>query len=194
MPTSLLRSAVARILPAELWMPPSYQVNDTLISGLSYCAIGVELQSVTTSLASTAWPTSNRAIAFPFSIAERFVVKKVWWMNGTTATTNNADVGVYTEGGALLVSGGGTLIAGANILQEADVTDTLLRPGRYWCAYCQNGTTATPTCVGGSLATLRAVGLAQMASAYPLPATFVPAAMQTGIMPYFGIADRAQAA
>ena len=30
------------------------------------------------------------------------------------------------------------------LLQEKDCTDTLFQPGRYWCAYVQGGTTATP--------------------------------------------------
>lgn len=140
--------------------------------------------------ASSTYPAANRALAFPFVIAHPFLVRKVFWLNGTTATTDSADVGVYTEAGALLVSGGGTAISGASGTQEVNVTDTLLRPGRYWCAYAQNGVTATPIMSATVAGLLRAVGCAQMATAYVLPATFTPAAVASANFPVFGIASR----
>jgi hypothetical protein len=194
-PSSVPRHAVARMPLPQLAFPPSYRPNLPAISPMSMQAIGLSLSNMaTSSWASAAYPAANRALAFPFEIADPFLVRKVWWVNGTTATTNSADVGVYTEAGALLVSGGGTAIAGASTLQEADVTDTLLVPGRYWCAYAQNGTTATPLAVNSAAANLRAMGCAQMASAYPLPATLVPAANASAYLPFFGIANRMQVA
>lgn len=154
-------------------------------------AIGLDASAFT----SASYPAANRAIAVPLVLAHPFLVQKVFWVNGTTATTDSADVGVYTEAGGLLVSGGGTAISGASSMQEADVTDTLLRPGRYWIAYAQNGTTATPFAQSYTAAgVLRCTGAAQMDTAYVLPSTFTPAAVTGTVLPLFGIAARTLAA
>lgn len=196
MPSSVIRRVTLRVPPAAIpGLPQSYRPNDVLISPLSWCAVGDELTGAGASnFASATYPSANRALAYPFEIADYLTVVKVWWLNGTTATTDSADVAVYDEGGARLVSGGGTAIATANVVQEVDVTDTLLPPGRYWCAYAQNGVTATPSMSAAAAALTRAMGYAQMASAYVLPATFTPAAVAAANVPYCGIAGRTQVA
>jgi hypothetical protein len=166
--------------------------NDHVIHTGSWCCIGEDYMGLTNGspFVSQTYSSASRAMAVPFEIAFPFLVRKVFWMNGTTATTDSCDVGVYTEAGARLVSGGGTAISGANATQEVDVTDTLLRPGRYWLAYSQNGVTATPIASAIGAIFFRAAGGAQMAAAYVLPATFTPAAAVSGIMPLCGIASR----
>jgi len=165
--------------------------NEHIITPLSYCANGVDMAGmVTPNYASATYPSSNLALACPFEIAGSFLVRKVFWFNGTTVGTNNVDVGVYDESGTRLVSGGGTLSAGASGTQEVDVTDTLLKAGRYWLAYVQNGTTLTPIMSASGIALLRSMGCAQMATAYPLPTTFVPAAIANANFPLMGIASR----
>jgi hypothetical protein len=166
--------------------------NDHIIHTTSWCAIGEDFMGLQngTPYASSTYPAASRAQAVPFEIAFPFLVRKVFWMNGTTATTDSIDVGVYTEAGTRLVSGGGTAVSGANATQEVDVTDTLLHPGRYWLAYAQNGVTATPMAVVSGAALFRAAGGAQMASAYVLPTTFTPAGAASGVMPLCGIASR----
>lgn len=176
--------------------PPSYRPDDVMIHTLSWCALGTELNSTGASnFASGAYPATNRALGFMFSLADYFLVQKVFWVNGTTATTDNADVAVYTEDGATrLVAAGSTLIATANVVQEVDVTDTLLAPGRYWCVYNQNGTTATPMRAIPGISILRACGAAQFAGAVPLGSAFTPAAIAATAIPLFGIAQRTQVA
>lgn len=169
--------------------------NDPLIATWSWCCVGQLFHSTAASnTTSITYPGASRALAVPFEIAYPFLVRKVFWLNGTTASTDSADVGVYTEAGARLVSGGGTAISGTNSMQEVDVTDTLLRPGRYWLAYAQNGVTATPYGFSTTAAVWRACGAAQMASAYVLPSTFTPAAVAGTTIPLFGIAARTLAA
>lgn len=196
MPTDQFRRTRIGLPDLGTASPPSYRPPDVLISPLSWCALGEDMTGTIGPLvASNTYPASNRVLAYPFELADYFLVQKVWWGNGTTATTNNADVGVYTEAGTtLLVSGGSTLIATANVVQEVDVTDTLLAPGRYWCAYAQNGTTATPMGFAITSAVARAQGWAQMAGAVPLGATFTPAALAGAVVPFFGIAARTQVA
>ena len=197
MPSSVIRHGASQVPPGLIpQLPATYRPNDILIHPMSHCAMGDELTSVSnTSFASTAYPAANRAIGFMFCIADYFNVMKVWWVNGTTATTDNADVGVYTEAGTtLLVSGGSTAIATANVVQEKDCTDTLLPPGRYWCVFNQSGTTATTMASAVSIGNLRMMGAAQFAGAIPLGGTFTPAACAAAVMPYFGIAGRTQVA
>ncbi len=198
MPSSILRHLGGQVgTPiAQPAFQPSYRPDDVLIHPLSHCASGEDLTTLgTTALASSTYPATNRALGFMFCLADYFLVQKVWWLNGTTATTDNADVGVYTEAGTtLLVSGGSTAIATANVVQEINVTDTLLAPGRYWCVYNQNGVTATPWCSAHAVQLARCMGHAQFAGAVPLGSTFTPAALASGVFPVFGIAARTQVA
>lgn len=197
MPTDQFRRTRIGLPDMGTASPPSYRPNEVLIGTWSLQAVGAAMVGLATAnpVASTAYPASNRAHGFPFEIADYFLVQKVWWLNGTTATTDNADVGVYTEAGTtLLVSGGSTLIATANVVQEKDCTDTLLAPGRYWCVYNQSGTTATPLCWVPTALPLRACGCAQFAGAVPLGASFTPAVIASTLVPVFGIAGRTQVA
>lgn len=160
--------------------------------------IGLEQSFSGGNLQSTTYPAASRVIAWMMQIAEPFVVRKLWAVNGTTATTDSRDVGVYNEDGTtLLVSAGSHAIATANVVQEADCTDTLLVPGRYWCAYVQGGTTATPMAfaAGAGVGVMRCYGGAQMAgSGSTLGASFTPAALASNVMPLCGIAGRTQVA
>lgn len=200
MPTSIVRGGVGNTLPlAQLAFPATYRANDVLIHPFSHQADGGSAFGLLNStIASRTYPASNRALGFQFCLADPFTVMKVWWLNGATATTDNADVGVYTEAGTtLLVSGGSTLIATASIVQEKDCTDTMLAPGRYWCVYNQNGVTATPSGWSAGAAGLIRVtggGWAQFAGAVPLGASFTPAALAGTVFPFFGIAGRTQVA
>lgn len=68
-------------------------------------------------------------------------------LNGTTAGTNNGLVALFDNAGVLLASSAlaGALSSGANAFQERafTATYTVVRPGRYFIGYQQNGTTAT---------------------------------------------------
>lgn len=175
--------------------PPSYRPDDVMIHTLSENAVGGPMKGQNAAPSSNTYPASSRVLAFPFELGDYFLVRKVFWCTGTTATTDSCDVGVYTESGAtLLTSGGSTLIAGAATIQEKDCTDVLLAPGRYWCAYVQGGVTATPMAVNVTqIPAMRATGCAQMAgSGSTLGATFTPAACASGVFPIFGIASRTQ--
>lgn len=194
MPTDAWRRSAGGLpLAAVPILGSDYSVpNPQIISTVSSCSSGGVLNRIgLATYASNTYPAASRALAIPFWIAYPFLVRKVFWFNGATASTDSADVGVYTEAGARLVSGGGTTISGANATQEVDVTDTLLQPGRYWMAYSQNGVTATPIMSNaGSAGNVRAAGCAQMASAYVLPSTFTPAAIASPLIPLIGIASR----
>jgi hypothetical protein len=195
MPSTVIRHGLGQT-PMVSYRSASGFPQETIIAPTSLCAVGVDLVAAASgNFVSATYPATNRALGFMFCLGDYFLVRKVWWSNGTTATTDNADVAVYTEDGATrLVAAGATLIATANVLQEVDVTDTLLAPGRYWCVYNQNGVTATPIMSPAVAATLRAIGCAQFAGAVPLGTAFTPAAVAAANFPYFGIASRTQVA
>jgi hypothetical protein len=168
------------------------RANDPIISPLSFQAIGNDYPSVTnTAVASAAYVTTNRAIFYPFHLAHPFLVRKMFWVNGTVVGTDSIDVGVYTESGTRLLSTGGTLSAGVGLIQEIDVTDFLLRPGRYYMGFAQNGTTATTVAILTSAVGARMCGLVEMQTAYVLPATATYATIgAVATLPIFGIAQR----
>ncbi len=197
MPTSSLRRQLVGQSPLAWAFPASYRPQMPLIGPWSYEALGEDLAMSGTNWASQTYASANRAHGYMFCTAEPLLVVKVWWVNGATATTDSADVAVYSEDGATRhVAAGSTAIAGASVVQEVDVTDTLLLPNRYWCVYNQNGVTATPTANNASAAVvLRGMGWAQFAGAVPLGSSFTPAALTAGtVCPLFGIAFRTQVA
>lgn len=180
----LLPLATLPILGAQYPRP-----NTHIISHFSmHCLTGNTFQA--NSFGSGTSIGANVATMTPFVIAHPFLVRKVFWANGSTATTDNIDVGVYSDQFKLIVSGGGTLASGSNATQEVDVTDTLLQPGVYYLAFVQNGTTMTPILSNLSIAGYRGLGCARMTSAYPLPSTFTPSAITVTRLPLCGIASR----
>lgn len=192
--TPAARTPLAALRGVQLSIEAA-QFNQHIISTVSVAAIGTELNGTQSpAFASNTYPSANRALACQFVIGAPFLVRKVFWLNGATVTTDSIDVGVYTDAGARVVSGGGTAASGANVCQEVDVTDTILKPGRYWLAYAQNGVTVTPVMAGQTAALLRVIGCAQMDTAYVLPSTFTPAAVSGVGIPLMGIASRTVAA
>lgn len=183
-PAGLLALRALPILGAEYPRP-----NPHIISHLSpHCTAGNVFQ--TNAFASLANIAASAATATPFVIAHAFLVRKVFWANGATATTDSIDVGVYDASFKLVISGGGTAASGANATQEVDVTDTLLKPGLYYLAFVANGTTVTPISSNLAAAHYKGLGCVQMASAYPLPSTFTPATANLTRFPLCGVASR----
>lgn len=194
MPTSIRRGGVGLSRLEQDRFPASYHSPLPLIGTWSMEAIGQDLGMATNNFVDTTWVGANTAYAYPFELSDYFLVRKVWWANGSDATGPHIDVGVYAEAGGLLVSAGDITATGASLIQEADVTDTLLQPGRYWCACVSSTTTGGVLAVTIPAALLRAIGCAQMGTAFPLPDPFVPAAVSSAFMPLFGIANRTQVA
>jgi hypothetical protein len=162
-----------------------------VIGTWSYEALGYNLSVGATNFASTTHPAvaTTQAVAWTLRLSDYFLVRRVWWVNGATASTDSADVGVYDIDGQLLVSNGGTAISGANSVQSVTVTDTLLPPGRYLVAHSQNGVTATTVAAALAVPLARAAGVWQMTSAYPLPSTWTSGALASAYVPLFGISS-----
>ena len=166
-----------------------------VISCWSNYAIGPSAKGATVTnltpvgAAGTTWPSADRALYIPFVLPGNFLVRALWWANGN-AVAGNVDCGIYSESGALLTNTGSTAQAGVTAIQSVTLgTPLLLTAGRYNMALVlssasgriyRNNVTGVTTLAG----------VTQMASAMPLPATFVPATAAAAFIPVFGIASR----
>jgi hypothetical protein len=137
---------------------------------------------ISTSPASTAWPTANTAVYIPFRVFAPFLVAQIAWANGS-AVSGNIDAGIYDAVGTRLVSAGSTVQSGAAAVQTVDITDTWIGPGLFYLALALDNTTGTITGQAAGLQRLRAIGLVEMASAFPLPATATFAALTGNLLP-----------
>lgn len=77
---------------------------------------------------------------YPFVIRQSALAVKMGYIVGATAA-GSVDLGIYDSQGNLIVSTGLTAQGTINVLQEIDITDTLLNPGNYYMAIkCTDGT------------------------------------------------------
>lgn len=145
--------------------------------------------------ASAAWPAANRALYIPFVLAEAVTVLKLFCVNGGTVS-GNLDVGIYNNAGSRLISSGSTAQAGANAIQEFDIADTVIGPGQFYLAMAVDNVTATVARwqpIGATVLAanvLRTTGMAEQASAFPLPASATLAVVSTMYIPLVGLSLR----
>ena len=138
---------------------------------------------------SAIWPVANRAIFVPILIHQPYIVQSMFTLNGATAA-GNTDVGIYTEGGVLLVSSGSTAQAGTTVAQSFNVTDTLLLPGVYYMACAKNDIVGTIFNIGVDVVLNRAMGVLSQSTAFALPNPATFAAAQDTHVPVFGIVGK----
>jgi hypothetical protein len=135
---------------------------------------------------SAVWPTTNLAIFVPFILAQHALATQMSHQNGA-AVSGNVDVGIYDERGNRLISKGSTAQAGISSLQVHDITDTELVPGVYFKAIAVDNTTATILRGGMNIQPARACGMAQMATAFPLPNPATFAAISNAYLPSIAV-------
>lgn len=144
----------------------------------------------TSSVPVSAVQAANRANSFPLALPVPYLVKQVWWANGT-AVAGNVQVGVYTLGGALLLAGANTAQAGTSVVQSVALgTPVLLLPGSYYMSIsCSSGSATLIRINFGSVALMQMAGAVSQASANPLPDPATFATVAGVIIPLFGIAN-----
>lgn len=193
MPTSSLKPAMIGN-PMSLSFPSSYRPNMVMIHPFSVEAHGDELMGGTTANLTSTTPAGQHGCMI--TLNDSFLVRKVWWANGTIGGSNNADVAVYSEDGATrILFGNGALMSGSNTVQEIDISDVLVPRGRYWMVYSQSGVTNGVLAVTMAVANVRAAGFAFASGlTVPIGSTWTPSAATSGIVPLFGIAGRTQVA
>lgn len=134
---------------------------------------------------SAVWPVANDALYVPFTVKQGVMIKRLYVVNGT-AVSGNIDAGIYTQGGARIVSAGSTVQAGTSAPQFFDVADFMLGPGRYYFAVALDNITGTVLRANHSVARLKALGMAKQASAFALPASATFATVTDLFLPLMG--------
>lgn len=143
-----------------------------------------------TGTTSSAWPSSNLAIFEPFAVTMPTIFSKLFLMNGATIS-GNVDLGVYSMDGTRIVSAGSTAQSGAGTLQVLTVSTTTIGPGTYYMAMAaDNGTASYFKGAVGQVLRTRVTGCAQMATAFPLPATATFAIVGQDYIPLIGLSTR----
>jgi len=143
------------------------------------------------SVASITWPVANTAFYVPVWLQWPYTVARVFWINGTSVTSANADFGIYNADGTLIYSTGSTAMTPVSAVQYSNPSpDFILSPGRYYFALACSSATANrggQGSVSGTTARLRMSGILQQASALPLPATMTPSAVANVCLPICGV-------
>jgi hypothetical protein len=152
-------------------------------------SIGYGLASIGPGNGSATWVTASSARLFPFRIHSSTTYVKAIWLNGTT-TSGNVDAGLYDVEGNRLVSTGSTAQGTVSVWQEADITDTTLRPGLYYMAIVMDNTTGHMIRWNPTHQYLTMLGCQAMASAFPLPTTLTFAAYGAAYIPTFAFTQR----
>lgn len=175
---------------------PSSGFHLPVISSWSAEAIGgfmMNEDAITGGIGGSAvWPTANLAMFVPFSIRAPYLVRTLWWCNGTSVA-GNVDCGVYTADGTLEFSAGSTAQATVSSQQKVSLgTPYLLLPGSYYMALVLSSTSGhiirRVPAVTPNTWTCSFFGMAQQATALPLPAAATFASPATPYLPMFGIA------
>lgn len=168
---------------------PAARFHKPVISSHSIESLGGALRANSVSVpASASWPATSRAIYVPFTIAAPYLVQKFWWANGS-AVAGNCDCGIYTADGTLIANTGATAQAGTTTIQSVALgTPLLLLPASYYMALA-NSSTGNVFRSSPAVAACQMFGMAQQASAEPLPATATFATIATAYLPLFGIAS-----
>lgn len=162
---------------AALPLPPPY-IGTYSRYGTQPAIRGVDGQSAP---ASQTWTTANQARYYPMTLPFPYVVRRVWWVNGSSAS-GNRDFGIYSIGGARIFSTGSTAASGASVPQWVTVTPFLLPPGDYYFAFNSSDTTNAVAGGATSAAQQRFAGILQEAvgaTALPATATFATATVAT---------------
>ena len=169
-------------------MPPNITIHPWSLESLGI-SLSSSQQCPFTSVANVAWPSANRALFVPFVLLEQITVKRLFWYNGLT-TSQNVDAGVYDKNGVLLGSAGGVAQSGVGVIQSADVTDFTCGPGLFYLALVKDGTTGKIYQGMAEAGYVKAWGMFQMATAYPLPAVATFATCATDRVPVVGLSTR----
>ena len=168
---------------------PLAQATPLHVSATSRYGCGPELRVAmsTGSPAAFTW-TANQAIYIPVAIPWPYLVKRVWWYNGSTVTSSNADMGIYTPGGTKIYSQGSTAMSGTSAVQYANVsTPFVLDAGMYFFAWACNNSTSrafgwAPTVPQGALC-----GILSQTTAFALPSPATFATYGAAGVPIFGV-------
>lgn len=137
------------------------------------------------------WGAANQAMYFPVRLKDYFPLRSMYVSLGSITGTKNWDIGLYDKNGTRLWSSGSFVGSSSTFTIKTLGTEMLLAPDAYYMALASDSATnnqvwrrAVPRAY-----MLRLVGVAQQASAFPLPAAATFATNTGVIVPLMGIAS-----
>lgn len=168
--------------------PAVARPNMPTITPFSFNSLGMQTVGLSPGGAvASATAGTNIAMYFPWLVETPCTVTKGFVMNGASVN-GNIDVGVYDHEFTLIVSKGATLQAGTNAIQELDITDTTIMPGRYWIGFVNTGTGTVfaLTGVDESMANRAALLIQTGQTSLPSSATPIKNNQSSPVVPMFG--------
>lgn len=174
--------------------PSSHLQPPDIITPWSAEAMGRAIQGGVSATPGSGPIIANLAYYIPFFLTEGRTALKMLHMNGA-AVAGNIDLGIYDWEFDAVVTLGATAQAGTNAVQEGDIADTVLPPGRYFMAFSASSGSGTSFAVAAA-SDENAVpqwGHYTQASAHPLPtgtATPVKTTQSAPNIPLFGVSFR----
>lgn len=165
------------------------KLDPLFISTFGPSSLGIELAGLASSAPATdTWPVADRSIYVPFVVESTFVAVKLWFCVGGTAS-GDYKMAIYRDDFVRLAVTTAATATAANTVEEQDITDTVLQPGRYYLGLTNNGTTGTVIRTEPSVEFQKALGVCAQASSLPDP--MVPVVVATNdYIPYMGLASR----
>lgn len=161
--------------------PQSVLVPPPILSTFSRECVGQALIggafTVLDATTSRAWTANNKAYYYPFTLYAHCTAYQLLFMVGSTSS-GNIDVGIYDNEANLIVGAGSTAMsASTSTVQQINITDTALKPGRYFLGVACS--TTAGTCFNGGSSSndeqiLPLLPVYEQASALPLPSTATP--------------------
>lgn len=172
--------------------PISWPAPTHIHTGLSYCQGEKYATLLNSGVAGSAAWIANMAAYMPLALPFPYIVRRMFWVNGSIATSN-VDVGIYTFDGEALWTAGSTGQSGASAAQYVSLATPLeLTPGLYYLAYTCSSTTNRAFVFTNGSVNADLIGMLKQDSALPLPVAMTPAAwVNTLGRPLMGITNTA---
>jgi hypothetical protein len=172
--------------------PPTGRPDPVALSWINYrsfmdagCATGQSGASSTFALANTAY-------LVPVDLADPHTFDTAWWINGA-AVAGNVDVAIWTVSGTTATRvAASTAVAQATIsaLQSTTFPTTTIGPGLYYIGIgCSSTTAAFWRGTFGTQAVNKGLGMYQVSSGHPAPASGTVATIATSNVPVFGLSE-----
>lgn len=133
---------------------------------------------------------ANLVQYMPFTLPFPYALRRFFWQNGSTTTTTNVDMGIYSRGGQKLASTGSVAMGTASAIQYAAPTAVmLLAADMYYLAWTCDNTTSRASTLAATAVQGEMMGLLQETTgAFGLPAAMTAIAWAQAFGPqYCGI-------
>lgn len=149
------------------------------------------LVGITVTFADFNWPAQNEAIYIPLELPFQYMVKRVFWRNGSGGSGSNWDFGIHAADYTRIYSTTSTASSGNSLMQYVTLTDAQpLEAGQYYLSLANDNATLTNRGYGISTVTAyegRTIGMFQQLTAFPIPNPMVPAQWASTGLPLLGI-------